>query len=212
MLKKFRILSVFIVIWSVHAQASLHTIAISAKDFCAGSSLIIITCNADGLEQVSGYVPFQEGKKEYSQEDISQKEVSLVSIQDQSQVIVSDIQHDQSALYDEAVIYLYFNVDSDVDVIRVLLIKNNILVENPFDVIEIPSSQFSLDDEEEDEWDDFGLTDLPTVNTEKVVQAVALSYYDTLMLLTYVAMAYGQAQVDQIYNSILTWFKSKYAE
>ena len=213
MFKKLRIISVFIVLWSAEAQACLQTIAIPAKDFRAGNSLIIITRGVDGIEQVSGCVSFDEEKTKYSQEELSRYHIALVSIKEQPQAIISDVQQNQSSSDNEAVIYLYFEVDSHLDIIRVLVIKNNLLADNPFDVIEYTTSELFGDEQDDEDWDDFGENDLPTVTKNmKIADPVALSYYDTAILISYLAWAYGESKATQAYNSTLEWFKSKYAE
>lgn len=211
MFKKLRIISVFIVIWSADVQACLQTIAIPAKNFRAGNSLIIITRDHDGIEQVSGCVSFDETKTQYSQEEISQYHIALGSIKEQPEAILSDVQPDQNASDSEAIVYLYFEVDTHLDIIRVLIIKNSLLADNPFDVMRFTTSQLFGDDD--DDWNDFADSDLPVIDpNKKIAEPAQLSYCDAVILASYLAWAYGQAQAQQIYSSTLEWFKSKYAE
>ena len=214
MLKKFGMISIFITIWSIEFQACMQTIAIPAKDFCAGNSLLIITRDLDGLEEVSGYISFDEGKTEYSQDEIFQHHIPLVSIKEQPQAIISEVQQDNNTINDDVVIYLYLQIDSDLNIVRVLVIKNNLLADNPFDIIEYSTSQLFADDEDDffgafDDDNDlinFDLTDV------KVSKPVDLSYYDAAFLSAYVAWIMLEAQAKQSYNEISDWFKSKYAE
>ena len=215
MLKKFGMISIFIVVWSTESQACLQTIAIPAKDFCAGNSLIIITRDHNGFEQVSGCVSFDEGKTQYSQQEISQHHIALGLIKEQPQAIVSDVQQDENivSIHEDVLIYLHFEVDSHI--VRVLVIKNNLLAENPFDIIEYSTSQLFADDDEDDFFGSFDndndlmsfdLTDV------KVVTPTSLSYYDTAVLGACVAWIMLEAQAKQSFNEISDWFKSKYAE
>jgi len=216
MLKKIGMISIFIIVWTTESHACLQTIAIPAEDFCAGNSLIIITQDLNGLEQVSGCVSLDEGKTQYSQEDIYQHHIVLNSIKEHPQAIVLDVQEDESVLNKDGdvLIYLHFEVDSYI--VRVLVIKNNLLADNPFDIIEYSTSQLLLGDDDEDDFFgsfdndndlmDFDLTDV------KVIMPTSLSYYDTAVLGTYVAWIMMEAQAKQSYNEISDWFKSKYAE
>ena len=214
MLKKFGMISIFIIAWSTESQACLQTIAIPAKDFCAGNSLVIITRDLNGFEQISGCVSFDEGKTQYSQAEISQHHIALLSIKEQSQAIVSDVQQDENIIIvdDDVLIYLHFEVDSHI--VRVLVIKNNLLADNPFDIVEYSTSQLFADDEDDffgsfdndNDLMNFDLTDV------KVVSPTSLTYYDTAVLGAYVAWAMLQAQARQSYNEFSDWFKSKYAE
>jgi len=203
-------------VWSTEFQACLQTVAIPAKDFCAGNSLVIITCDSNGIEQVSGCVSFDEGKTQYSQEDISQHHIALVSINDQPEAIVSDVQQDQNISHeDDVLIYLSFKVDTYLNIIRVLVIKNNLLSDNPFDVVEYSASHLMFEDDEDDFFgsfnDDDDLTDIDLSNV-KAAEAINLSLYDTAVLTAYVLWAMQTSYTQEMYNSMLEWFKSKYAE
>lgn len=212
MFKKLRIITVCIIIWSTDMQACLQTIAIPAKDFCAGNSLVIITRDSNGREQVSGCVTFDENKTQYSQEEISQYSIALGSIKEQPSAILSDVQPDILAPDNQAVIYLYFQVDSHLDIIRVLIIKNNLLVDNPFDVINYTPAQL-FEDDEDDDWGHIHDSDLPTIDpNKKIAEPTPLSYYDTAMIVSYIAWVYCHGQITQSYNVAHEWFKSKYAE
>jgi len=217
MFKKIGMITLFIIVWSNESQGCLQTITIPAKDFCAGNSLVIITRDSNGLEQVSGCVSFDEGKTQYSQEEISQHHIALVSINDQPQAIVSDVQQNQNVSHDDDVlIYLHFQVDTHLNIIRVLVIKNNLLADNPFDVVEYSAHQLMFGDEDDDDdffgsFNDSDLTFIDLTNV-KTAEPIKLSYYDTAVLAAYVVWTMQAAYTQELYNSMLEWFKSKYAE
>jgi len=213
MFKKIGIISVFIFVWSIESQACLQTITIPAKDFCVGNSLIIITYDQNGCEQVSGYISVDEGKTQYFQEEIFQYDIAMGSLKEQSQAIISDVQQNKNnSNTDDVLIYLHFEIDAYI--VRVLVIKNNLLADNPFDIIEYSTSALFIDDDDDDLFGNFDDNDLTCLDLTdiKFSKPIDLSYYDSILLGSYVAWAMLDAKAQQSYRDILDWFKSKYAE
>ncbi len=219
MFKKFKIMMIVLTCLSqvYDLQASLQ-VAIAARDFCVGNSLVLIARDGNGCEKVAGYVSFDDGKTEFSQAEISAHHPTMLSITQQTialqkSMIVADVKQDQIEQNDEGLIYLYFHVDPTIKIVRVLVIKNNLLADNPFDVLEFSTT--SMLDDEDDEDDDFcfdeqndelsrfNLTDLQDV------EAVQLSNYDKMILGFYALWAVQSAQVKQTYKNFTAWFASE---
>ncbi len=213
MFKKFKIMMVLYCLTTANVQASLQ-IAIPARDFCAGNSLVLIARDGNGLEQVAGCVSFVEGKTQFSYDEISCHNETISSIAQQESAIVADLKQDLAKLEDESIIYLYFEVDPS-SIVRVLMIKNNFLADNPFDVVEFSAASY-LDetDDEDDCFDDLSNDELSNFNLTDLegMQAVELSNYDKMVLGFYALWAVQTTQVKQTYKNITTWIASHYAK
>lgn len=214
MFKNFKIMMVLYCLSTADVQASLQ-IAIPARDFCAGNSLVLIARDGNGLEKVAGCVSFVEGKTQFSHDEISCHNETISSIAQQESAIVADLKHDLAKLEDESIIYLYFEVDP-MSIVRVLMIKNNFLADNPFDVVEFSAASYLTEDDEDeddcfdllgdDELSNFNLTDL------EGLQAVELSGYDKMLLAFYAIWAVQTTTVKQTYKNFTTWISSHYAK
>jgi hypothetical protein len=214
MFKKFKIMMVLYCLATADVQASLQR-AIPARDFCAGNSLVLIARDGNGLEQVAGCVSFNDGKTQFSHDEISADNPTLLSITQQESAIISVLKQDQAKLDDDSIIYLYFEVDPS-SIVRVLMIKNNFLADNPFDVVEFSATSYLSEDDEDDEDDcfDFSNDDLSHLNLTDLegLQAAELSNYDKMVLGFYALWAVQTTQVKQTYKNITTWIASHYAK
>lgn len=186
-------------------------IAIAAKDFHVGNSLVLIACDTDGFEQVAGYVPLQAGKTEFSFDDISCHNQILPSITDQKSLAVTDLQEDISTK-GEDFIYLYFEIDATVNIVRAIVITNNLLADNPYNVIEFSTGV--MDDEDDVFGDSFATDEFSNLNLDdiKTIAPAPLSYYDKTMLAMYAVWAVKSAQAKQVYKNFLHWFALYHAE
>ncbi len=214
MFKNFKVMMVLYCLSTVDVQASLQ-IAIPTRDFCVGNSLVLIARDRDGLEQVAGCVSFNDGKTKFSQEEILVHNQTLLSITQQESAIISVIKHDQAKLDDDSIIYLYFEVDPS-SIVRVLVIKNNFLADNPFDVVEFSAASYLNEngDDEDDCFDGFGRDEFSGLNLDNLeeVQTVPLSSYDKMLLAFYAVWAVQTTQVKQTYKNITSWIASHYAK
>lgn len=210
MFKQFK--RILIVCWFsfISLQASLQ-IAIPAGDFCAGNSLVLIARDGNGFEQVAGCVSFADGKTQFSYDEISRHNQTISSIAEQKAAIIADFYENQAKLEDASIVYLYFEVDPN-SIVRVLMIKNNFLADNPYDVVEFSTASCLLDDEDDffgnqgdDELSSFNLEDL------KGTESVELSHYDTIVLGTYALWAVQSAAAQKSYKNFTTWIASYYA-
>lgn len=213
MFKNFKIMMVLYCLSTADVQASLQ-IAIPARDFCAGNSLVLIARDGNGLEKVAGCVSFVEGKTQFSRDEISRHNETISSIAQQESAIVADLKHDLAKLEDESIIYLYFEVDP-MSIVRVLVIKNNFLADNPFDVVEFSAVSYLTEDEDEDDcFDVLGDDELSNFNLTDLegLQAAELSNYDKMLLAFYAAWAVQTTAVKQTYKNVATWIASQYAK
>ena len=213
MFKNFKIMMVLYCLSTADVQASLQ-IAIPARDFCAGNSLVLITRDGNGIEQVAGCVSFADGKTQFSHDEISCHNQTISSIAGQQSAIVADLQQDLAKLDDDSIIYLYFEVDPS-SIVRVLMIKNNFLADNPFDVIQFSATSYLDEDDDEDDFfcdqshdelSNFNLTDL------EGMEAVELSNYDKALLAFYAVWAVQTTNIKQTYKNFTTWLASHYAK
>ena len=215
MFNKFKMVILFTGLLVVDVQASLQ-VAIPARDFRAGNSLVLIARDGNGCEEVAGYVSFDDGKTEYSQAELSAHNPTLSSIAQQKSAVVLDVNQDEVKQDDEALIYLYFDVNPKYNIVRVLVIKNNLLADNPFNIVQFSTT--SIADEEEDEDDDFcfdeGGDELSRLNLADIqdVETVELSNYDKMVLAFYALWAVQEAQVKQTYKNFTAWFVSQHAK
>jgi hypothetical protein len=215
MFKNFKMMIVLTSLLTIDVQASLQ-VAIAARDFCAGNSLVLIARDGNGCENVAGYVSLDNEKTEFSQEEISVHNPTLLSVSQQKSIVVSDVNQDEVKQNDEALIYLYFAVDPKVNIVRVLMIKNNFLADNPFDVVEFSATSI-LDVDEEDDDFNFDMQDndeLSHLNLTDIqgVEPVHLSNYNKMVLGLYALWAVQSSQVKQTYKNISSWFSFNHAE
>lgn len=214
MFKNFKIVMAFSCFMVIDVQASLQ-VAIAARDFCAGNSLVLIARDGNGLEKVAGCVSLEHGKTEFSHAEISAHNPTLLSVSQQKSFVVADVNQNQFQQNDEALIYLYFEVDPKINIIRVLMIKNNFLADNPFDVVEFSAT--SIVGEEDDEDDFFDVQDndeLSSFNLKDIqgTQATHVSGYNKMVVGFYALWSMQTTQVKQTYKNITAWFNSQYAK
>jgi hypothetical protein len=196
----------------VDTQLHAFQVAIPVQDFCAGNSLVLIARDGNGDESVAGCVAFGEGKTEFSQDEISADNPILLSLAQQGSAIIRAVQHDAIDQNDEGIIYLYFDVDPSMDIVRVLVIKNNFLADKPFDVLEF-STTAGLDVDEDDEEDFFAMSaqddELSHFNLEDIQSdRVELSYYDKAVLTVCALWAVQSTHARQAYKNMVKWFSS----
>lgn len=210
MLKKIKIMVITFYCLSVVDVLPSFQVAIPAQDFCTGNSLVLISRDGNGLEQVAGCVSFDEGKTEFSQDEISVYNPNLSSIAQQKTSIVADVERDKVEQDNEGLIYLYFEVDPAINIIRVLVIKNNFLAENPFDVVEFSTSSILDEDDDDDFFCDDG-DELSHLNLTDIkgTQAVELSNYDKALLGAYALWEIQSSKAKQTYRNIASWFASQ---
>lgn len=212
MFKKF----MMIIVFSGGSFAMLESnfkIAISAKDFHDGNSLVLIARDIDGSEQVAGYVPLHEGKTEFSLDEISYHDQTLLSVSEQKAIVITDSKAD-SFKKDDDLIYLYFEVDAAVNIVRAIVITNNLLADKPFDVIEISTSSMLEQDDEDDFFADVcddGLSNLNLTDIQTHAPT-ELSFYNKTMLAVYALWAIKSAQVKQAYKNFMEWCTSSHAK
>src|SRR5690349_7116915 len=138
MLKKIEIMSALCLILSTNVMADMQTVAIPALNYQQGTSLFLIVRDRDGSEHIAGCVSCKEGKTQFLHDEFTEYDTNLKSIDEYSSAIIADVAQGQSVDNDDnALIYLYFEIDQGVDIIRVIVIKNNLLADNPFDIVEI---------------------------------------------------------------------------
>lgn len=212
MFKKITIMVILSGYATMMLQANFK-VAISAKDFHDGNSIVLITRDVNGLEQVAGYVPLNSGKTEFSLDEISYHHQTLSSISDQKTAVLADEKIDVLKK-DDDVIYLYFEIDAKVNIVRAIVITNNLLADNPFNVIEFSTS--SVFDEEDDfdffsdscddELSQLNLTDIQTNAPAE------LSLYDKTILGLYATWAIKSSQIKQIYKNFTQWLTSHHAK
>jgi len=216
MFKKFIMTTVLFCLTVVDGLQASVQIAIAAKDFYAGNSLILITRDSNGCEQVAGCVSLEHGKTQFSSDDISCSGQNVSSFASQTTAIIADVQQD-SMRYEsndlcncsDELIYLYFEVDPKVNIIRVLVMKNNLLEDNPFNVLQFSAP---LDFDEEDdlfgEQDDelSAFTNLSDIHVDEV----HLSTYDKMKLAAYAMWTIQTTQLKQTYKNFTEWFTSRY--
>lgn len=185
-------------------------IAISAEDYHAGNSILFIIQDLNGFQTVAGPVPLSAGKTEFSFNEIAYdcKMLSLVS--NQKTVDFVDEQLD-FARKDEKLIYLYFEVDSAVNIIRAIVIANNLLADKPFDIVQFTSDVESEEFSEENFFENFDdeLSHLNLVDIQTRA-SVELSLYNKTVLALYALWAVQSAQIKQAYKNITHWIMSRY--
>ena len=215
MFKKFKIMMVAFYCFSTITLQASFQVAIAARDFCAGNSLVLIARDGNGIEQVAGYVSLANGKTQFSHDEISCHNQTISSITNQKSAIIADVKQDHIDQNDEGLIYLYFEVDPKVNIVRVLVIKNSFLADNPFDIIEFSTTSISNDEDDEDDF--FGeqshdeLSNLKLTDLEGT-QDVKLSNYDYLVLMAYSLWEEHGAPIKQVYKNFTEWMSSRNAK
>lgn len=212
MFEKLRIIAICSIMWSFDAYAYIQTVAIPLRDVCIENSFILFSCDTDGNEHIVGSSIFQDNKIEYTQQDMSQKMINMQSLQQSVDDVISQINCHEIICVEQEGLYINFQIDSDFQIVKIIIVKNSFFIDNSdFQQDDMLYDLFGDDDD--DDWADIENSDLPIVDCNKqIAEPRELSYYETMVLLSYVAWAYGQMQVTQTYNSTLEWFKSKYAE
>lgn len=211
MFKNFKVTIVASCLFMTSLQASLQ-VAISIQDFCPGNSLVLIGKDGDGYERIAGCVSLVDGKTKFSHDEISQslQKLSVISEQEQSQSAI--ITHTQESFVEhgqqDAFIYLYFDVDRD-SIVRVLVIKNNLLADNPYDVLKFSTVSMLQDEDEEDFFgdDEFSCDEFSHLNLQDIqnTQSTPLSIYDTVVLSMYALWAVQSTKAKQAYKHLTQW-------
>jgi len=192
-------------------QACLK-VAIPVNNICAENSLLFIALDGDGVEQIAGCVSLAVGKIQYAHHEIRCDQKDLPVIIDNQSVVIVDVEQEQTQTlkgHEETFMYLYFEVDPNLHIVRALVIKNNLLENNPYDVVE-----FSLKNEEEDEDDDdffdTNHDDLVDLNLQniKMPTSQSLSSYDKLILF----LVFSSERAKQTYQQFKTWLRSYHGQ
>lgn len=186
-------------------------IAISAEDYHAGNSILFVIQDLNGLQTVAGPVPLSVGKTEFSFDEIAYDCQMLSLVSNQKTVDFVDEKLDFTKK-DEELIYLYFEVDSAVNIIRAIVIANNLLADKPFDIVQFTTALDSEDnfsgenffENFDDELSDLNLVDIQTN------APVQLSFYNKALLALYALWAVQSAQIKQAYKNITHWIMSRY--
>ena len=208
MLKTLTKVATIYCFFMINLQASLQ-VSIPVRDFCAGNSLVLIAHDGKGGEQLVGSVLLSDGKTKFSYDEISCNSGMFSSISGQESQLVSDLSQNCADQQDDSLIYLYFEVDPN-SIVRVIVIKNNFLADNPYNVLEF-SAIISHD---EDEWaddDDFfadqSFDELSNFNLTDIqgTQPVELSKYDSILLTFYALWAIQSEHAKQLYKKFMTW-------
>lgn len=193
----------------INLQASLQ-VMIPVRDFCAGNSLVLIARDGKGGEQLIGSVLLSDGKTKFSYDEISCNNDMFSSISEQQSRIVGDLDQYCADQQDDSIIYLYFDVDPN-SIVRVIVIKNNFLADNPYNVLEFSAIISENEDEWEDDEDDFfadlSSDELSNFNLTDIqgTQPVELSQYDSMMLTFYALWAIQSEHAKQLYKKFITW-------
>ena len=127
--------------------------------------------------------------------------------------IITDVEQDVIVQQTDDFIYLYFDVDRD-SIVRVLVIKNSLLADNPYNVLEFSAVAVGSYDEDEEDFfgsDEFSCDDFSQLNLNDVsgTQPVELSTYDTLVLSMYALWAVQSAQAKHVYRKFTQWMRSE---
>ena len=213
MLKKIGIMVSFCSVFMMSLQASLQ-IAIRERDFCAGNALVLIACDGNGIEQVAGCVSFENGKTQFSHEEISGYNPTLCAIHNQESAIVANLNQTPIKQQEDSLIYLYFEVDPKIHIVRALVIKNNFLEDNPYDVLEFSRSSSSDEDEDDfcfDQADD-ELSRFTNLNDITGLEMTELSMYDKLVFAACAIWTVQSQKAKQAYKKFLAWLESRHAE
>lgn len=214
MFKKLKVTVAIYCLFINNVQASLQ-VAIPIQDFCPGNSLVFITRDSNGFEQVAGCVSLTGNKTKFSHDEISfhHQTLSLISDVETQSAIITDVQ--QGSMEQDALIYLYFDVDRD-SIVRVLVIKNSLLADNPYNVLEFSTVAIAqqYDDEEDDDFfgaDAMSCDELSHLNLHDIqgTEHVELSTYDTIVLSMYALWAVQSAQAKQTYKNFKQWLQSE---
>ena len=215
MFKKFKTMVIVFYFFTTDVQASLQ-VAIPVQDFCPGNSLVLITLDRHGFEQVAGCVSLADGKTKFSHDEISHNHqtLSLISDVESQSVIITDVKQDLVEQDEQAFIYLYFDVDRD-SIVRVLVIKNSLLADNPYNVLEFSTISILQEEDEDDDFfgsDELSYDELSHFNLTDIqgTESVELSMYDTVVLSMYALWAVQSAQVKQSYKNFTQWMQSKH--
>ncbi len=207
MLKNLKIAITVCCLFISGLQASLQ-VAILAQDFCPSNSLLLIAKDFEGKEKIAARIALSEGKTQYKHDEIAYEGQILLPLTQTTLTIIAQTEQDHLHLADDdSLIYLYFDVDP-TDIVRVLVIKNNLLAENPYDVLKIQPALFLQEDDEDDIFgDDFGTDDLAQLRLTniQVEQPAPLSNYDTIVLSMYVLWTMQSVYAKQAYKNLTSW-------
>lgn len=207
MLKKCMLAIIFCLSLSIFLDANFK-VAIPKDDFHPGNSILFIVEDSDGFEKIAGRVSLSAGKTEFFSHEITHDYKILSSISNEKHVDFIDEKAD-FIKKDEKFIYLYFEIDSPVNIVRAIVIANTLLADNPFNIVEF-ATDLSADEEDffensDNELSSFNLEDIQTnVSAE-------LSFYNKTVLALYALWAVKSAQIKQTYKNVTVWLMSRYA-
>lgn len=217
MIKKILCISAFSC-FSFNVTISSLQVAIPTQDFCAGNWLVLITKDTNGLEQMSYSVALESGKTEFSYEELKKID-TIQSVPDLVESCSIQNSEENQQLCDlDTIIYLYFDINPS-NIVRAIVIKNNLLEDNPYHIINFNNQfyqnnsqiKFSNDDDDNDD-NFFNLNnmagdDLSHFNLSDIqgLEPVQLSLYDTLILSFYAVWAVQSSKLKQAYKQYQSW-------
>lgn len=208
MFKKFNLIMIFLSFYTLDIIASLKTIAIPVEKFCEGHSLVLVTRDDRGQEQTA-LVDLNQSKTTFSQDEIDVYNVASLSISDEKDAFVADIEQAENRQDNDTLVYLYFEVDPSVAIIRALVIKKTLLAENPFDVVEIPTGRI-FEQEDDDPFADGDVNEFANINFEnvKAAEPVNVIWYKALALQLRILWTMQSKVAKRKFEKIATWAKS----
>lgn len=180
------------------SQATM--IAVPKKCLIEKASLVFVMLDQSGKECVGTCQLSEqfEGRK-ILQDDLSIKsEIAFDNLQDSVDVTCSSKQCDSEVL-------LHLEFDRELRVVKVLLVKDNLLADNPFDVLSINVATC------DNEFDDLSAL-LASVDVEEVAASITepeLSRLETCKLYLQVALAVQYSYARRKLSNAFSWLTSK---
>lgn len=205
MFKVKNLMILFLAIYSVGLIGNFRTIAIPASQFCKGNSLVIFTRDEAGKEETAR-IDLEQQQVQFSHQEVDVVDANAVSF-DEEEAVVAHIDVQTTTLDGQEIVYLYFDIDPHVDVVRALIVKNSLLAETPFDVVELATDSIFEDDDPFGGDDEFASMNFDNVEDAKPVD---LGWYDSVAIYTRLLWAVQSKAMHRRFDNAKRWISSKF--
>lgn len=201
---KNKILTIALCVLSCYQQVAAEAISFAVPKQCLAdkSSLVLVMRDDYGNECVGTcQLDEQFATRKILKEDLAIRSEAMFS------KLPDTIDITQTGKAHEHEIMLHVEFDKDLQVVKVLLIKDNLLADHPFDVISIEVNKLkNVIQEEEDEFS--ALLDDVDTDVVDAIEAPKLTTLQTCKIYLQVAFAMQYSLAKRKMSNLKSWFSN----
>lgn len=202
-------------LYSYGASIFASTFTIQVPQALLGQNSSLMVYMVDDLGQQHIGKCFVDNQLKYR--TIVQQELEMTTIQEaESFVHVVDLTNSEQILQQDVVI-LHFELNTSVRILRILIVKDSFLEENPFDVLTLSVAQNDQFEQNHHSFYEFDTTSddlsllVDNVDTESLEKSLSdqhdsISFLDKCKLYAEIYMLLQYGKVKRAVNNISSWF------